>query len=87
MVGPESVAHMQDWGVLRYGLGLNYSETPFGPAVGHTGGDFGAMCQVRHFVDADATLVLLMNGGDGGITARLFWRLWEEAMLTALEDL
>jgi D-alanyl-D-alanine carboxypeptidase len=87
VVSPESVAEMQEWGSLRYGLGLNFIETPHGPAVGHTGGDLGAMSQVRHFTDVDATLVLLMNGGDGGVTARLFWRLWDEVMQAALEGL
>ena len=83
----ESVADMQEWGTLRYGLGLNFVETSYGPAVGHTGGDLGAMCQVRHFPDLDATLVLLMNGGDGGVTARLFWRLWDEVLRAVLEGL
>jgi D-alanyl-D-alanine carboxypeptidase len=70
-----------------YGLGLSFSDTPFGPAVGHGGGDFGVQSEVRYFPDLNATLVLLVNGGDGGITARLFNALWEEAMTAALEDL
>ena len=85
LLGQERVSEMLEWREpARYGLGINYIETPYGPGIGHTGGDLGAMSQVRHFPDVDATLVLLMNGGDGGVTARLFWSLWDEAMELAL---
>jgi hypothetical protein len=47
----------------------------------------GVMSQVRHFPNLDATLVLLMNGGEGGVTARLFWELWDEVMRVALGGL
>ena len=50
-------------------------------------GDVGVLRQIRHFPDLDATLVLLINGGDSGITAKLFKRLWEETMELALGDL
>ncbi|MFC1640378.1 serine hydrolase domain-containing protein, partial [Gemmatimonadota bacterium] len=88
VVSPESLSAMQEWTEsARYGLGLNFIETPYGPGIGHSGGDFGVMSQVRFFPDIDATLVLLMNGGDGGVTARLFRRLWDEVMESALESL
>ena len=88
IIGPESLAEMQAWRERsRYGLGLNYIETPYGPGIGHSGGDVGVLSQVRHFPDLDATLVLLSNGGDGGVTARVFSRLWEEVMQAALEGL
>lgn len=71
----------------RYGLGLGFRETPFGWAVGHGGGDLGVLSQVRRFPDHDATLVLLTNGGDGGVPAGLFDRLWDDAMEVALGGL
>ena len=42
------------------------------------------LAQVRSFPGLDATLVLLTNGGDGGVPSELFNRLWEEAMTVAL---
>jgi len=85
LLSPESLSAMQSWTPpSRYGLGLSYLETPYGPAIGHSGGDTGALAQVRHFPDADATLVLLSNGGDSGVTDRLFGLLWNEAMDAAL---
>ena len=88
VIGQEWLAEMQTWGERsRYGLGLNYIETPYGHAVGHSGGDVGVLSQIRRFPDRDATIVLLINGGDSGITARLFQRLWEETMQLALGDL
>jgi hypothetical protein len=79
---------MEEWPEpSRYGLGLNFIETPYGPGVGHSGGDVGTLAQVRRFPDLDATLVLLTNGGDAGITERLFRRLWEEALQMALGGL
>lgn len=70
-----------------YGLGLHFRETSYGSGIGHGGGDFGIRSEVRHFADLDATLVLLVNGGDSGVTGRLFDRLWDEAMRVALSDL
>jgi D-alanyl-D-alanine carboxypeptidase len=87
VVGQESVAEMQDWGSSHYGLGLNLIETPYGPGVGHAGGDLGAMANVRHFPNVDATLVLLMNGGESGVPEDLFWRMWNDVMETALDGL
>lgn len=58
-----------------------------GIAAGHAGGDTGVRSEVRHFPDVGATIVLLANGGEDGVTGRLFNRLWDEAMLTALDDL
>jgi len=88
IVGEALLAEMQAWWESsRYGLGLNFIDTPYGPGIGHTGGDFGALSQVRHFPDLDATLVLLMNGGDGGGTERLFWQLWDEVLELVLEAL
>lgn len=66
----------------RYGLGLSLMETPYGLAVGHSGGSFGVQAQVRRFPEREATLVLLSNGGDAGVPKRLFLRLWQE--VTAL---
>jgi len=88
IVGPGSLAQMQErTHSPRYGLGLNFLETPYGIGVGHSGGDTGALAQVRHFPELDATLVLLSNGGDGGAPARRFGALWEEAMRVALGEL
>ncbi len=88
LIGQESLTQMQEWTErFRYGLGLNFIETPYGPGIGHSGGDLGVLSQVRHFPDVDATLVLLVNGGDSGVTAKLFHRLWDEAMRTALDSL
>jgi len=85
LLSPESISEMESWvQPSRYGLGLNFLETPYGPGIGHGGGDTGALAQVRHFPDADATLVLLSNGGDSGVTDRLFGLLWHEAMEAAL---
>ena len=88
LLGPEMLSTMQEWGERsRYGLGLNYIETPFGPGIGHSGGDTGVLSQVRRFPDLDATLVLLSNGGNGGVPARLFDRLWADVMEIALGNL
>jgi D-alanyl-D-alanine carboxypeptidase len=88
VIGQTLLSEMQEWREsVRYGLGLNFIETPFGPGVGHSGGDFGVLSEVRRFPDVDATLVLLVNGGDSGVTKRLFDRLCDEAMVTALSDL
>jgi CubicO group peptidase (beta-lactamase class C family) len=85
VIGQESLAEMlEPTKSLRYGLGLHFTETPYGLGIGHNGSDFGVLSEVRRFPDVDATLVLLVNGGDSGITARLFNRLWDEAMQTAL---
>jgi D-alanyl-D-alanine carboxypeptidase len=67
-----------------YGLGLSFKQTPYGMSMGHTGGDFGVLTQVRRFPELDATLVLLVNGGDSGVTDRLFQRLWDHVMQAAL---
>jgi D-alanyl-D-alanine carboxypeptidase len=88
LLEPASLSEMQNWGERsRYGLGLNFIETPYGPGIGHSGGDSGALAQVRHFPDRAATLVLLANGGDSGVTDRLFHRLWGEVMDAALSGL
>jgi D-alanyl-D-alanine carboxypeptidase len=85
LVGEAFLSDMQDWREgSRSGLGLNFIETPFGPGIGHSGGDIGSLTQVRRFPDVDATLVLLSNGGDGGVPAGLFSRLWADAMEMAL---
>jgi D-alanyl-D-alanine carboxypeptidase len=84
LLDQQSLSEMQEWGERsRYGMGLNFIETPFGPGIGHSGGDSGVLDQVRRFPDRDATLVLLSNGGDGGVPARLFNRLWAEVMEVA----
>ncbi|MGW8266668.1 MAG: serine hydrolase domain-containing protein [Longimicrobiales bacterium] len=88
IIGPEFLAQMQEkTESSRYGLGLSFLETPFGLAVGHSGGDMGVLAQVRHFPEADATLVLLSNGGDGGVPSELFEGLWEETMDLCLKGL
>ena len=85
VVSPQSLAEMEAWSEPhRHGLGLSYLDTSYGPAIGHSGGDIGALAQVRYFPDKDATLVLLTNGGDSGVTDRLFGELWAEAMDLAL---
>ena len=85
VVGQASLAEMQvRTECACYGLGLHFKETPYGLGVGHSGGDLGILSEVRRFPDLDATLVLLVNGGDSGVTERLFKRLWDEAMRTAL---
>ncbi len=88
LLEPESLSQMKAWvEPSRYGLGLNYLDTRYGPALGHSGGDVGALAQVRRFPHVDATLVLLTNGGDSGVTDRLFALLWDEAMHAALDGL
>ncbi len=88
LISETSLAEMQERTECPcYGLGLSFSQTPYGPAIGHAGGDFGIRCQVRRFPDVQSTLVLLINGGDSGVTERLFNRLWEDAMRTALDGL
>ena len=88
IIGPESLAQMQERTESpRYGLGLHFLETAYGPAIGHSGGDMGVLSQLRNFPDRDATLVLLSNGGDGGVPARVFDDLWNEAMELALGGL
>jgi D-alanyl-D-alanine carboxypeptidase len=88
IVGLETLAEMQERTECTcYGLGLHFIETPYGAGVGHAGGDFGIRSEVRHFPDPEATLVLLVNGGETGVTGRLFDSLWDEVMLTALDNL
>jgi len=86
IVSPETVSLMTERPTPSslYGLGVSLMDTNFGVAMGHSGGDMGALAQVRYFPDRDATLVLLSNGGDGGVPDRLFSALWEEAMEMAL---
>jgi D-alanyl-D-alanine carboxypeptidase len=85
VIGPESLSQMEERTRCDcYGLGLHFLETPYGPGIGHSGGDLGIRTEVRHFPDVDATLVLLVNGGDSGITERLFKHLWDEVMQVAL---
>ena len=41
LLSPESISDMESWvEPSRYGLGLNYLETPYGPAIGHSGGGY-----------------------------------------------
>lgn len=88
LIGQELLSEMQAWGERsHYGLGLNFIETPYGPGIGHSGGDFGVLSRVRHFPDVDATFVLLVNAGDNGAIGGLFDQLWDEAMQTSLGDL
>ena len=85
LIGKDLLVEMLDWGARsRYGLGIEFIDTPFGRGIGHSGADFGVLGQVRHFPDHSATLVLLANGGDSGKIGQLFWRLWGEAMERAL---
>jgi D-alanyl-D-alanine carboxypeptidase len=87
IVSPETLALMMERPTpsSSYGLGLSFLETEYGDAVGHSGGDMGTLAQVRYFPDRDATLVLLSNGGDGGVPDRLFSELWQEAVAAALD--
>jgi len=88
VLSPEMLSEMQEWGERsRYGLGLNFIETPYGRGIGHSGGDNGVLTQVRHFPGLDATLVLLSNGGDGGIPRKLFDTLWADIVQAALAGL
>jgi len=87
ILGPDALAEMRAHTTSpRYGLGLHFLDTPWGPAIGHSGGDMGVLAQVRHFPERDATIVLLSNGGDGGIPERLFSRLWDEVVAAALAN-
>ena len=81
IVSPETLATMSEkpTETSTYGLGLSLVLTDFGVAVGHSGAELGAMSGVRYYPDRDATLVLLSNGGDGGLPERLFNELWSEA--------
>jgi len=88
LLGQALLSEMQVWREhVRYGLGLNFIQTPYGRGVGHSGGDLGVSSQVRRFPDINATLVLLVNAGDSGIIGKLFNRLWDEAMRTSLGGL
>jgi D-alanyl-D-alanine carboxypeptidase len=70
-----------------YGLGLGFVETPYGTGIGHDGGDIGILADVRRFPDLDATVVLLVNAGNGGVPEKLFHELRDEARRVALGDL
>jgi hypothetical protein len=88
VISETSLAKMQERTKCScYGLGLSFIETSYGPGIGHGGGDFGICSEVRYFPDVDATLVLLVNGGDDGITGKLFEYLWDEAMQAALSNI
>lgn len=87
ILGPESLSDMQEHTRCQcYGLGLSFIDTPYGVGIGHDGADVGTRTQVRYFPASDATLVLLANGGDGGVPNREFDELWDEAMAVALGD-
>jgi D-alanyl-D-alanine carboxypeptidase len=87
IIGQETLDEMMEQTECTcYGLGLSFTETPYGTGIGHNGSDFGILSEVRHFPDIDATLVLLANGGNSGITEKLFDRLWNDAMRAALGD-
>jgi hypothetical protein len=88
LIGQELLSEMQVWREhFHYGLGMNFIETPYGPGIGHSGGDFGVLSRVRHFPDVDATFVLLVNAGDNGAIGGLFDRLWDEATQNSLGGL
>jgi D-alanyl-D-alanine carboxypeptidase len=70
-----------------YGLGLSLNKTKYGPSIGHGGEDIGSRSEVRRFVDLDATIVLLINAGESGNIGKLYNKLWEKVVQTALEDL
>jgi D-alanyl-D-alanine carboxypeptidase len=44
-----------------YGLGLHYQDTPYGYAVGHSGGLVGDMSDVFYFPEHDVTIVICTN--------------------------
>jgi D-alanyl-D-alanine carboxypeptidase len=88
LIGEESLAEMQERTESSfYGLGLSFIETPYGPGLGHDGGDMGILADVRHFPGLGATIVLLANAGNGGLPETLFNQLWDEALRVALEAL
>jgi D-alanyl-D-alanine carboxypeptidase len=88
LISQASLAEMQERIKCScYGLGLSFIETPYGPGIGHDGGDIGILTEVRRFPDLDATLVLLANAGNCGVPETMFKRLWDEAMRAALGDL
>jgi D-alanyl-D-alanine carboxypeptidase len=88
LIGPEMLDEMLAHTECDcYGLGLGFVDTPYGTGIGHGGGDLGILSQVRHFPDLDATLVLLINGGDDGVTEDLFQQLWDNVMRAALGGL
>ncbi|MGD8321942.1 MAG: serine hydrolase domain-containing protein [Gemmatimonadota bacterium] len=85
LLAPASLSAMESWSEpAHYGLGLSYRDTPYGRALGHSGGDMGALAQVRYFPDHDVTLVLLCNAGNDGVPDTLFGRLWDDVMDAAL---
>lgn len=86
LVRPEALAEMTRGNryFSGYGLGLSISSSRYGAAIGHDGGSTGTMCTVRHFPDSHATLVILVNAGQGGATRGAFQRLWRDAVETAL---
>lgn len=88
VLGTEYLAEMQEHSRCDcYGLGLSFVKTPYGTGIGHNGGDVGVLSEVRRFPDKEATIVLLVNGGDTGVTEKLFKRLWDEVLKTALGNI
>jgi D-alanyl-D-alanine carboxypeptidase len=75
LLDSSSVAQMQEWveeedplyGRSKYGLGLNYWDTPHGYAVGHSGEMFGYLAEMWYFPDKDVTYVMLINGSFGKV--------------------
>jgi D-alanyl-D-alanine carboxypeptidase len=85
ILGPGSLDEMQDHTRCDcYGLGLSFLDTAYGVGIGHDGGDVGTRTEVRYFPSSDATLVLLTNGGNGGVPDRQFDQLWSEVLTAAL---
>lgn len=86
VIGPGMLAEMLERTECEcYGLGISFIRTPYGTAIGHDGGDLGILAQVRHFPGRDATLVLLVNGGNDGVTDDLFGQLWDDTIGAAFQ--
>lgn len=71
----------------RYGLGLHFIETSHSFGIGHRRCHFVIRNDVRHIPDVGATLVLLVNGGEGGVTGKLCNRLWDDVVQATLDGL
>ncbi len=78
-VGPDDPE--SDRGFTKYGLGMRYWDTEYGPAIGHSGETFGYLAFAFTFPERDTTVAMLINGSYSEIDTRA------EAALAGLPEL
>ena len=66
----------------RYGLGIGYDETEFGPIMGHDGATSGFQSTMQYLPDEDLVVVVLTNDFDSEIVEDLAY----DAMSLMLDD-